>query len=198
MIIIEPSFLINSSPLVKTYTLEEFFDLPEPTDHSKLELIHGVLYMSPMPDWRHSTIVEIINRALLTLIIHSKSKGKLYSPRAGIKTGTHTWVEPDLFYLSSELLNSFSGEMPHTADIVIEVLSLSTEKYDKTTKADTYEALDIRELWLVDPQDKTIEVRENLSSNKKWEKRVVYEMGDTLQSKVLEGFEFLIDEVFEN
>jgi Uma2 family endonuclease len=88
--------------------------------------------------------------------------------------------------------------MPHTADIVIEVLSLSTEKYDKTTKADTYEALDIKELWLVDAEDKTIEVRENLSSNKKWEKRVVYEMGDTLQSKVLEGFEFLIDEVFEN
>ncbi len=198
MIIIEPSFLINSSPLVKTYTLEEFFDLPEPTDHSKLELIHGVLYMSPMPDWRHSTIVEIINRALLTFIIHSKTKGKLYSPRAGIQTGTHTWVEPDLFYLSSELLNSFSGEMPHTADIVIEVLSLSTEKYDKTTKADTYEALNIRELWLVDPQDKTIEIRENLSSNKKWEKRVVYEIGDTLQSKVLEGFELLIDEVFKS
>ena len=62
MIIIEPSFLINSSPLVKTYTLEEFFDLPEPTDHSKLELINGVLYMSPMPDWRHATLVEIIEK----------------------------------------------------------------------------------------------------------------------------------------
>ena len=198
MIVVEPSFLINSSPLVKTYTLEEFFDLPEPKDHSKLELIHGVLYMSPMPDWRHSTIVEIINRSLVTFIIQSKTKGKLYSPRAGIKTGTHTWVEPDLFYLSSELLNSLAGEMPHTADIVIEVLSLSTEKYDKTTKADTYEALDIKELWLVDAEDKTIEVRENLSSNKKWEKRVIYEMGDTLQSKILEGFEILIDEVFDS
>ena len=87
--------------------------------------------------------------------------------------------------------------MPHTADIVIEVLSLSTEKYEKTTKADTYEALDIRELWLVDPQDKTIEIRENLSSNKKWEKRVVYEICDTLQSKILEGFEILLEEVFK-
>ncbi len=198
MIIIEPSFLINSSPLVKTYTLEEFFDLPEPTDHSKLELIHGVLYMSPMPDWRHSTIVAKINQKLFAYIINSKLGGQLFYPRAGIKTGTHTWVEPDLFYLSSELLNSLAGEIPHTADIVIEVLSLSTEKYDKTTKADTYEALNIRELWLVDPQDKTIEIRENLSSNKKWEKRVVFEIGDTLQSKILEGFELLIDEVFES
>ena len=197
MIVVEPSFLINSSPLVKTYTLEEFFDLPEPKDHSKLELIHGVLYMSPMPDWRHSTIITKINQKLFTFINNSKIDGQLFYPRAGIKTGTHTWVEPDLFYLSSELLNSLAGEMPHTADIVIEVLSLSTEKYDKTTKADTYEALDIKELWLVDPEDKTIEVRENLSSHKKWEKRVIYEMSDTLQSKVLEGFEILVDEVFE-
>jgi hypothetical protein len=49
----------------------------------------------------------------------------------------------------------------------------------------------------VDSENKTIEVRENLSSNKKWEKRVIYELGDTLKSKVLEGYELLIDEVFE-
>lgn len=35
--------VISTSPLVKTYTLEEFWDLPEPADHSKLELIKGVL-----------------------------------------------------------------------------------------------------------------------------------------------------------
>jgi hypothetical protein len=34
---------VNTSPLVKTYTLEEFWALPEPPDHSKLELIAGVL-----------------------------------------------------------------------------------------------------------------------------------------------------------
>ena len=38
---------VNTSPLVKTYTLEEFWALPEPSDHSKLELIAGVLYMTP-------------------------------------------------------------------------------------------------------------------------------------------------------
>ena len=46
-------------------------------------------------------------------------------------------------------------------------------------------------------EDKTIEVRENLSSHKKWEKRVIYEMGDTLKSKILKDFEILIDKVFE-
>jgi Uma2 family endonuclease len=41
--------VITTSPLVKTYTLQEFWNLPEPADHSKLELIKGVLYMTPRP-----------------------------------------------------------------------------------------------------------------------------------------------------
>jgi Uma2 family endonuclease len=46
---------INTSPLVKTYTLEEFWQLPDPPDRSKLELIAGVLYMSPPPNTRTTT-----------------------------------------------------------------------------------------------------------------------------------------------
>jgi hypothetical protein len=38
----------SDKPVSKTYTLEEFWDLPEPADHSKLELIAGVLYMTPL------------------------------------------------------------------------------------------------------------------------------------------------------
>jgi hypothetical protein len=30
---------VNTSPLVKTYTLEEFWALPDSPDHSKLELL---------------------------------------------------------------------------------------------------------------------------------------------------------------
>ena len=35
----------NTAPLVKTYTLEEFWRLPDPPDRAKLELIAGVLYI---------------------------------------------------------------------------------------------------------------------------------------------------------
>jgi Uma2 family endonuclease len=45
---------VNTSPLVKTYTLEEFWELPEPPDHSKLELIAGVLYLTPPPGYLHN------------------------------------------------------------------------------------------------------------------------------------------------
>ena len=42
-------FSLNASPLVKRYTVEELNSLPEPEDQSKLDLIDGVLYMSPLP-----------------------------------------------------------------------------------------------------------------------------------------------------
>jgi len=43
--------VVTTSPLVKTYTLQEFWELPELPDGSKLELIKGVLYMTPPPDY---------------------------------------------------------------------------------------------------------------------------------------------------
>jgi Uma2 family endonuclease len=48
--------VITTSPLVKTYTLQEFWNLPEPADRVKLELIKGVLYMSPPPGEIHDEI----------------------------------------------------------------------------------------------------------------------------------------------
>jgi Uma2 family endonuclease len=195
MIVIDSSFLINSSPLVKTYTLDEFFALPEPKDFSKMELINGVLFMSPMPDWRHSNIIEKLHSIIRDYIKSKNIEGIIYRPRAGIKRTKTTWLEPDLFYLSKESVNRFDKEIPTTADLVIEVLSLSTFEYDKTTKADTYEALGIRELWLVDSDAKQIEVRENINANNKWDRIVVYEEGDKLESKVIEGLSFSINEI---
>lgn len=45
---------INTSPLVKTYTLEEFWQLPDPPE--ELELIAGVLYMSHRLKIRTTTL----------------------------------------------------------------------------------------------------------------------------------------------
>ena len=53
--------VLNTSPLVKTYSLEEFWELPDPPDRSKLELIAGVLYMTPPPEYTHDYVVKRLN-----------------------------------------------------------------------------------------------------------------------------------------
>jgi Uma2 family endonuclease len=150
---------INTSPLVKTYTLEEFWQLPDPPDRSKLELIAGVLYMSPPPEYTHDSAVKRLNRLLIRHLESVGDKGDIYVPRAAIWTGARTYLEPDLFYVSAELEARLDPERRTTADLVVEVISPGSAIYDRNTKADTYGALGVRELWLVDDAARTVEVR---------------------------------------
>src|ERR1044072_2786192 len=115
---------INTSPLVKTYTLEEFWQLPHPPDRSKLELIAGVLYMSPPPGYPHDDVATRLNRLLIAHLLSTGDKGNLYIPRAAIWTSARTYLEPDLFYVSAELAARLSPERRTTADLVLELISL--------------------------------------------------------------------------
>src|SRR5882724_5936498 len=93
---------VNTSPLVKTYTLQEFWALPEPQDHSKLELIAGVLYMTPPPGYSHDYVVSRLTRLLTLELVRLDDHGSLLLPRAAIWTSARTYLEPDLFYVSEE------------------------------------------------------------------------------------------------
>ncbi|HEX8499367.1 MAG TPA: Uma2 family endonuclease [Pyrinomonadaceae bacterium] len=148
-----------TSPLVKTYTLEEFWQLPDPPDRSKLELIAGVLYMSPPPEQTHDTIVKKLIRILTVHLVETGDEGSLYVPRAAIWTSRRTYLEPDLFYVSAELEARLDPERRESADLVVEVISPGSANYDRNTKAETYAALGVRELWLIDETAQTVEVR---------------------------------------
>lgn len=190
---------VSTSPLVKKYTLEEFWELPEPSDHSKLELIAGVLYMTPPPTGLHSNAVSRLNRLLNEHLIRTDDKGTLYVPRAGIVKGPDSWLEPDLFYVAAETNATSDPKYPQyfsTADLVIEVISPSSAIYDRNTKADTYAALGVKELWLVDEASGLIE-RRTLDGDR-YGASVVFERNDYLKSIVLPGFEMKVNRVFDD
>src|ERR1044071_7442938 len=166
---------VNMSPLVKQYTLDEFWQLPDPPDGSKLELIAGVLYMSPPPEYTHDDVIARILQLLSSYLNRTKRKGRLYVPRAAIWTGTNTYLEPDLFYVSAELGAKLDPNHRTTADLVVEAISPGSAIYDRNTKADTYGALGVRELWLIDEQSRTVEVRKQTGNG--FRPGVVYHAG---------------------
>ena len=184
---------VNTSPLVKTYTLEEFWALPEPPDHSKVELIAGVLYMTPPPEKPHGKAVSRINRLLSDHLMKTSDKGTLYAPRVGISITPNTWLEPDLFYVSAETEAQSTSRYHTTADLVVEVISPGSAIYDRNTKADTYAVLGVKELWLVDEFEGLIEVR--VPKGDSYESRV-FEREEKLISSVLPGFSFKVGAVF--
>lgn len=189
---------ITFSPLLKRYTLEEFWALPEPTDRSHYELIEGVLYIVSPPKNSHDEIIAILSCSLTLYLAGNDDPGRVFHPCASIYIEDiwGTYLEPDMMYVSNELREKM-GERRTSANIVFECLSESTGVYDRTTKADTYLALGVKELWLIDSDSQTIEVRnadarEGFLFWQKWR----YEKGETAESKVLKDWKVAVSEVF--
>lgn len=187
---------VISSPMIKTYTLEEFWKLPEPKDGTKLELIAGVLYMTPPPEYTHDNAVSRLLRILPLHLASKKDKGNLYVPRAAIWTSSHTYLEPDLFYVSAELETKMKPGHRTSADLVIEVISPGSAIYDRNTKAETYGALGVRELWLIDETSETVEVR--FRRGKGFGKKSIFKKGQRITSKIFPDLKLLVDEIFRD
>ena len=74
-------------------------------------------------------------------------------------TSGRTYLEPDLFYVSAELAARQDPKHRDSADLVVEVISPGSAVYDRNKKAETYAALGVRELWLIDEAEQAVEVR---------------------------------------
>lgn len=194
----QTSVKVNFSPLTRRYTLEEFWALPEREDHARYELIGGYLFMVPPPDPPHGDVASQMNKLLMRFLQTNNIEGDVFFPHEAIYLHAEgsTYLEPDLMYVSKELREKM-GTKRTSADIVFEFLSRSTKVYDRTTKADTYLALGVRELWLIDPWSDIIEVRHasKIGEILVW-KILSYSRGQHAKSRVLEGFEVSVSDFF--
>lgn len=190
---------VHFSPLQRRYTLEEFWALPEREDRARYNLIGGYLFMVPPPNPPHGDLAANLNRALTRFLDTNNVDGKVYFPPEPIYVRAEgaTYLEPDMMYVSRSLREQM-GSKRTSADIGFEYLSRSTSVYDRTTKADTYLALGVKELWLVDPVTVTIEVRHpiEVSDTRVWQS-YVYTKGEHAKSRVLDGWKVSVDEIFE-
>ncbi len=193
-----PSVEVNFSPLQRRYTLEEFWALPEREDHARYNLIGGYLFMVPPPNPPHGDLDGYLNSVLVRFLTDNNIKGIVHHPPEPIyvRAEGSTYLEPDMMYVSKELRKQM-GPRRTSADIVFEYLSRSTSVYDRTTKADTYLALGVRELWLVDPVTQTIEVRYATEREETpvWE-GWRFSRGGYAKSRVLEGWEVSVEDLF--
>ena len=189
---------IAFSSLLKRYTLEEFWALPEPDDRSHYELIEGVLHIVPPPKNEHDYIIAFLSRSLTLFLAANDNPGLVLHPRASIYVEDvwGTYLEPDMMYVSNDLREKM-GDLRTSAEIVFESLSESTGVYDRTTKADTYLALGVKEIWLIDSDSETVEIRNADATDGIlfWQRRL-YLKGETAESKALENWKIAVSEIF--
>ena len=119
------------------------------------ELIDGkVVLMSPRPAVNHNLIV-----GNLYVIFSNYFRGKKCVPFAD---GTDLFLTdrdrfvPDLMVVCNR--EKIKKDGVHGApDFVAEVLSPRTARYDRRRKREVYGACGVREYWLVNPVDKSVE-----------------------------------------
>lgn len=138
-------------------TLHEFFDLPEgPPDY---ELEEGRLVAMPRPHERHQEILASLIAAIRPYLIGQKL-GRIW-PEVEVVLPDETYVyAPDLAYLSDEHLDRRSkttGRIHGAPDLVVEILSPSTRRRDRSTKMKVYRTAGVPWYWLVEQDDLTIE-----------------------------------------
>jgi Uma2 family endonuclease len=139
-------------------TVERWLELPETPD--QYELYEGVLVMAPPPDARHQAAVALTHSALLVRAL--AAHGFAMSAPTGVRLAEHTAFEPDVLFLSAERMHLVKRRLVDGApDIVVEVLSPSTRRYDLNVKLPAYLAHGVREVWIIDLEAKSVAVHSN-------------------------------------
>jgi Uma2 family endonuclease len=127
------------------------------------EIVEGYLYLSPRPSLRHSNAGSVLG-------------ANLNSPFHQGRRGPGGWWildEPELHLHGDVLVPDLAGwrrerlpELPNpespgvelAPDWVCEILSPSTEKFDRLEKLPRYALATVAQLWLVDPIKRRLEV----------------------------------------
>jgi Uma2 family endonuclease len=81
-------------------------------------------------------------------------------------------------------------------DLVVEVLSPSTLKYDWHYKFGLYEAAGVKEYWIVDPKAETVTVF-LLQPTGTYDNGTVYDRNQKAPVHILKGLEIDLNELFE-
>jgi Uma2 family endonuclease len=180
-----------SVPAALKFTYEDYCLLPE---DRRYEVIDGELFLTPAPSLFHQAVSERIGHKIREHLARTSAGVMFYAPCDVVLT-PHDVLQPDILVVLTErkaiLTEKFVAGAP---DLVVEVLSPSTETRDREAKAKRYAAHGVREMWLVDTEARSIEVLVNAGDG--FRRDALHRDADTVRSPLLPGLEFLVAPVF--
>lgn len=171
-----------------------YYDYTLMPEDKRCELIDGDFYMTPSPTTTHQMILHRIE-SLLTEFVDKHRLGTVLFAPLDVIFSNEDVVQPDILFISNERREIIKAENIHGApDLVVEILSPSTAQRDLVIKKKLYSRFAVREYWIVDPSQKTIEVL--TWSEKGLQRDQVYSAQDALRSPLLKDFSLKVGELF--
>ncbi len=131
-----------------------------PNDSNRYEILDGELSVTPAPRTRHQSISSHLHRILANHIV-ANQLGDIYAAPTDLILAPTTVVQPDLIFIGNDrrpIVTERAVEGPPT--LVIEILSPTTHRIDRVTKAQLYAKHNVPNYWLIDPDQRTLEAYE--------------------------------------
>ncbi len=172
-------------------TYEDYLKTPE---DKRYELLEGELLMTPSPIPYHQWISKNLLFEL-EKFVRERGAGKVFSAPCDVYLDQENVVEPDILFISKER-RQIIGErnVQGAPDLVIEILSDSTAYNDLVKKKKLYARFGVKEYWIVDPAEKTVEA--HVLKDRSFVLIKSYSETETLESPLLSGLAIGLGSVF--
>ena len=156
------------------------------TPGMKAEFINGEVSVHPPAKYHHNEARALTER-LLGLYVDKHNLGKVQGEKAMIEMARNDY-EPDICYWRNKKSFAFEPEQMvfPPPDLIVEVLSPSTQKTDRGAKFDDYALNGVPEYWIVDPVERVVE--QFLLRHGSFVLHAKLSGTDTIESVVIDGF----------
>jgi Uma2 family endonuclease len=148
------------------WTYETYAAIPE--DGQRYEVIEGVLYRMSAPTWDHQGVIMKLAYYFEGFVMDTNLGEARVAP-VDVELHPGTVVQPDAVFLLREHLDRITEQQKPSGgtirvrvvgspDLVVEIASPSTAKYDRNEKLNSYARAGVPEYWIINPQKEEIEV----------------------------------------
>ncbi len=137
-------------------TAHDYRELPE--DGPRYQLIEGELHMAPAPNRFHQTILLRLAQKIQNHLDQHQT-GKIFIAPFDVYLTDINVYQPDICYFSEKRYPYLTDEGAAGApELVVEILSPRTAKFDLGLKKEVYRRTGVREYWVIEPDTKIVKV----------------------------------------
>ena len=133
-------------------------------EDDRIEIINGEAFMMATPTTAHQIISGEIFRQLANYLEGKKCRVipapfavRLFEKDGDSSDDVDTVVEPDISVVCDRNKLDEKG-CKGAPDLVVEILSPSTQRHDRLVKLGLYQRAGVREYWIVSPEEQTVQV----------------------------------------
>jgi len=174
------------------WTEDDYFSLPE--TNKIVELSEGRLIITPSPTTQHQKIVLKLSTMLFNHV-SSHNLGEIIIAPMDVRLYPGVIRQPDIVFMKNEHKDRITERYWGVPDLIIEVISESTDKEDKGEKFFEYEKAGVPEYWIVDPNTQTIDVFQ--LKDDAYYLAGSFGIGDSVNSNVLPNLNISVESIFK-